>query len=578
MKSDGLHHDRKPSKATYMVGSFRRRQSAVDVLHSMSTPPKTPTRRSLSLCGEDNVKLKAQTTNAKNDSEFIQTKKHIGPLFPKERTIGGISLTNIKFICIVLSVLLACLLVQKMPVSKDHTTESNNATGANMKHIPGDWRPADTATLKKYGSNKCNIDRVNADDLTEEKFELIYRLKKPVIVYFDNGAAAWTDPSLWTLSSLRASYGDLVVGSGRADDIVKNGGNGDIKTTLNKFIELFMDDKSNNVAEPFYLFDRNFYKSTELQHSIKPPPYFKSQTTSKEDAIVFLGSSLSGVTFHQHADTWNGVIFGHKRWFLYPPDQTPPGGVLAGFVPTDWYTMVYPSLHPEDKPMECMQNPGEILYLPEYTYHSTINLGDTVAVGIQKLLPVTQYGRTHHSMMRPGVFKILKDEYGTTTSDPPTSIALITFLKLVAEKPDNTELKYKLAGAYAKVGRMEEARETYNKVLEMDPYFIHAYLDFATMLYKMKEFKEAEKNLLAALKFNPKSMEALHNYGLLLTNLGRFKEATGTFKKMVALRPWKKGPRELLAYAQGRAGDVKGQQATKNTIEQLERSGKIYTQ
>ena len=45
-----------------------------------------------------------------------------------------------------------------------------------------------------------------------------------------------------------------------------------------------------------------------------------------DSSIFFLGGSGSGVSFHKHADAWNGVIFGRKRWFLYPPQKTPPGG------------------------------------------------------------------------------------------------------------------------------------------------------------------------------------------------------------------------------------------------------------
>lgn len=45
-----------------------------------------------------------------------------------------------------------------------------------------------------------------------------------------------------------------------------------------------------------------------------------------DSSIFFLGGSGSGVSFHKHADAWNGVIYGRKRWFLYPPQKTPPGG------------------------------------------------------------------------------------------------------------------------------------------------------------------------------------------------------------------------------------------------------------
>ena len=54
--------------------------------------------------------------------------------------------------------------------------------------------------------------------------------------------------------------------------------------------------------------------------------YKKSFQDGIDDSIFFLGASASGVSFHKHVDAWNGVIFGYKRWFLYPKEKTPPGG------------------------------------------------------------------------------------------------------------------------------------------------------------------------------------------------------------------------------------------------------------
>ncbi|ESO91511.1 hypothetical protein LOTGIDRAFT_70151, partial [Lottia gigantea] len=90
--------------------------------------------------------------------------------------------------------------------------------------------------------------------------------------------------------------------------------------------------------------------------------------------------SKSGVSFHKHAEGWNAIVFGKKRWFLYPKSKMPPGGMYPGYSQLDWYFSIYPALSEEDKPIECIQNEGEMMYLPESMYHSTINLGDTIAV------------------------------------------------------------------------------------------------------------------------------------------------------------------------------------------------------
>ena len=49
----------------------------------------------------------------------------------------------------------------------------------------------------------------------------------------------------------------------------------------------------------------------------------------------------------------------------------------------DWLAEFYPGLQTlpagsHARPMECIQQAGELLYVPEGWYHATVNLGDTV--------------------------------------------------------------------------------------------------------------------------------------------------------------------------------------------------------
>ena len=64
--------------------------------------------------------------------------------------------------------------------------------------------------------------------------------------------------------------------------------------------------------------------------------------------MLSLGASRSGLPFHVHGETWLGLVFGQKRWFLYPPGYGPPEETYASFVPirrvNDWLTEVYPKL------------------------------------------------------------------------------------------------------------------------------------------------------------------------------------------------------------------------------------------
>ncbi|XP_059717172.1 jmjC domain-containing protein 8 isoform X1 [Haemorhous mexicanus] len=88
--------------------------------------------------------------------------------------------------------------------------------------------------------------------------------------------------------------------------------------------------------------------------------------------------SGSGVPFHWHGPGFSEVIFGRKRWFLYPPDRTPH------FHPNEstlaWLQHTYPTLPPAQRPLECTLRPGEVLYFPDRWWHATLNLDTSVFI------------------------------------------------------------------------------------------------------------------------------------------------------------------------------------------------------
>ncbi|XP_034640782.1 jmjC domain-containing protein 8 isoform X2 [Trachemys scripta elegans] len=95
--------------------------------------------------------------------------------------------------------------------------------------------------------------------------------------------------------------------------------------------------------------------------------------------LASLGSgSGSGVPFHWHGPGYSEVIFGRKRWFLYPPEKTPefhPNKTTLA-----WLLDTYPFLPPEDRPVECTIHPGEVLYFPDRWWHATLNLDTSVFI------------------------------------------------------------------------------------------------------------------------------------------------------------------------------------------------------
>nr|XP_031303286.1 jmjC domain-containing protein 8 isoform X3 [Camelus dromedarius] len=86
----------------------------------------------------------------------------------------------------------------------------------------------------------------------------------------------------------------------------------------------------------------------------------------------------SGVPFHWHGPGFSEVIYGRKRWFLYPPEKTPefhPNKTTLA-----WLRDTYPALAPSARPLECTIQAGEVLYFPDRWWHATLNLDTSVFI------------------------------------------------------------------------------------------------------------------------------------------------------------------------------------------------------
>uniref|UniRef100_A0A9J2Q974 JmjC domain-containing protein n=1 Tax=Ascaris lumbricoides TaxID=6252 RepID=A0A9J2Q974_ASCLU len=110
---------------------------------------------------------------------------------------------------------------------------------------------------------------------------------------------------------------------------------------------------------------------------------------------IVIGPARSGTGVHVDplgTSAWNALINGHKKWcFLHP--ETPksllkPRKEECGKHPdeaTTWFLSVYRRVKAPDwpksfPPIEAIQRPGELVFVPSGWWHVVLNLSDTVAV------------------------------------------------------------------------------------------------------------------------------------------------------------------------------------------------------
>lgn len=135
--------------------------------------------------------------------------------------------------------------------------------------------------------------------------------------------------------------------------------------------------------------------------------------------------------------TWIAVVHGAKRWFVYPPGYGAPSDLEAASNPLypvwTWFQSVYPRMAgltkpplrggAEDggtgyRPLECVQQAGDVVFLPARWSHLTINIGETIAIGGQASLGASQrYASAMDVLKRhPQNYEALKGEVSISCS------------------------------------------------------------------------------------------------------------------------------------------------------------------
>lgn len=94
---------------------------------------------------------------------------------------------------------------------------------------------------------------------------------------------------------------------------------------------------------------------------------------AEEDQTVqfTLGPPLTGSPVHFHAAALNLVVMGGKRWALLPLD----GGHWSHLPLRLWQARGLPP-----GALQCLQRPGDALFVPRASTHGTVNVANTIAV------------------------------------------------------------------------------------------------------------------------------------------------------------------------------------------------------
>ena len=91
--------------------------------------------------------------------------------------------------------------------------------------------------------------------------------------------------------------------------------------------------------------------------------------------------------------------------------------------------------------------------------------------------------------------------------------------------------------SFYKQGKLDEAIEVFNKVIFYKPNSAEAYYNIATILIKKNKLEASINANKKAIFYDPELIQAHFNMGIALQDLGKLNEAVDAYKKAISLKP-----------------------------------------
>ena len=236
--------------------------------------------------------------------------------------------------------------------------------------------------------------RVDVRNLTFEVFERDF-LSTGRPVFITNVVSKWPVKEAWKRRNLVSHHSvrEFMVGNIPYGFIF---GESHGQAPLNRYLGALDEASAKSVQEPMYIFDsavlhqKDFFEEHDAPF---PPVIFEGLKPKAYYPQFYLGPENSGAPFQVHCPAVNGVVYGDKRWLLYPPGKA----FFSKRHTNTWYAevekiiqearatgtkVVFPETE-EGIPYECTQREGELIYLPPFWGHAILNLSEGIGMAIE---------------------------------------------------------------------------------------------------------------------------------------------------------------------------------------------------
>ena len=258
----------------------------------------------------------------------------------------------------------------------------------------------------------CDVDQYFAHEITgEEIFENYIALGAPILI---RGLINdWPVLEDYKKDELLRLAGDQKVHVSSIPYAQKFGGQGETDMDLREYIEQMVEHRTVGGSHPWYVFKGHpIPKVSEKPYSLTKearcptPPHITTAfnripgaagSTTRDALFVnaqwALGGEGTGAPVHFHNTAWNALVYGAKRWVIYPPHyMLMSSKQILDFFETDMKLYADRGI----KPRGCTQVAGDVMIIPESWAHGVLNIQESVAVATEsrhalwRLKPIKQ--------------------------------------------------------------------------------------------------------------------------------------------------------------------------------------------
>eukprot|EP00933_Yihiella_yeosuensis_P057813 TRINITY_DN5789_c1_g1_i2.p1 TRINITY_DN5789_c1_g1~~TRINITY_DN5789_c1_g1_i2.p1 ORF type:complete len:418 (+),score=51.00 TRINITY_DN5789_c1_g1_i2:56-1309(+) len=378
---------------------------------------------------------------------------------------------------------------------------------ASSWRSPGPVKTKDQEWRRLPG--ECNID-VLSESEWRERFLSDYWFRRPVILRGYDTPEIAGFRKRFERDAMISEFGDVDVMAGTFHQLSEDGGGG-TAMKLRDYLKN-MEGKGGN---DLYAFDRGtFFNRTGLNKGWKTLPGMDSSGTyefregqEEQSLTLALGSNGQGLPFHWHCDSYSIALHGRKRWAIYAPNQMTPTGYLSTESFVTWLQKRRRNAHGKKfvpPTFECIQEPGDVLYVPEGFFHATASIGDSV--GITHIAELTAW----YGANKSAYAYVTK---ATSVLNPKKTLKLLN--KAAKKDTTNALVHYFKSWVYRHQKDWENAAKHTKAALERNPLHLPSHHDLVFVLGNQGKYEESNMHMRLAtdlgIAFTDDEVEALRN-------------------------------------------------------------------